>query len=183
MIFINDLVTFAEEIDPIAPIVEGMWPSAILTLTAILSFMIITIVIVYFAYRPLKNYSNSRKDYISKSLYEAENKNTQADFAYKDAKEKLDDAHIKGDEIIDVSIRKAKIKSEDLLNETRKESARIIETSKLKMEKEKENLRKDINFEAINIAKQMAEKILNEQIKNFDEDKMVEEFVEGIGKK
>ena len=149
-------------------------------LATFLAFLVLVLVGFYFCYKPVKAYIKKRQDYIDANIKEAENREESTRNIISEAekiktkskqealltiKKAENDALLIKDEII----LKAKEEALEMKNNAKKEIAQEIEASK-----------DDIHRQIVDVALSASSKVLNREINEKDNHKLVEDFVKEI---
>lgn len=168
--------------DKIATTVNSMLPNLWITLIQLAIFILIVVLFILLAYKPLKKKLNERADYIEKNIKDSENKITEADTKIQEANKYVLSSQKKAGEIIQRAEKTAETKASEL----EKELADSIEKQKQNAHKDIENERKQMLKEAkseiITTAISTSKEILKRNVTVEDNDEFVDKFIKELNK-
>lgn len=143
--------------------------------TAVMFFIVLK-----FFYKPIKANIEKRKDFIKNNVDEAEKNKNESKELYEKTQFQLKDAHVEARKIKEEAEIQARYDRETIIAKTNQE----IIAKKLKLsselEQEKENARKEIHDEIVNVAIKAASKIVEKEVDNTDNRKLVNDFIKEI---
>ena len=173
----------AEEIgDRIKTTVFDMLPNLWVTLIQLAIFVLIVILFIAFAYKPLKKKLNQRGDYIEQNIKDSEK-----------AKEDAQNALAKANEIILKSQKEAGDIVQNAQYTAQEKVARVEKDLNISIEHQKElahqeiqderkKMIEDSKIEIVDTAFKASEEILKREITKEDHDKFVDTFIEEMNK-
>ena len=173
-----------EEIgDRIETTVNDMLPNLYITLVQLALFIIMVVVFVLVAYKPLKKKLKQRQDYIEKNIKDSEKEKAEASKLLNNAKQTVFDSEQKAIEIV----KNAQVTAENKINDVQKELEIKIENQKIQahkdIEAEREKMLKEAKSEIVDAAISTSKEILGREVKVSDNDKFVDDFINEIEKK
>lgn len=153
------------------------WPSFVVQLAALI---VLIVVIIVFAYKPVKKIITKRQDYIEKEIKDAE-----------EAKAKWQENELKSKETVLASERTAADIVSSAKEDAQKERAVILEQTQKDVEKMKVDAQNDIarmeleaqdaiKKEIVNVALDASKELLGREVSSKDNDRLLEEFIEEI---
>ena len=156
------------------------WPSFVAQLGALI---VLIIVVIIFAYKPVKKIINKRQDYIENNIKEAE-----------ESKAKWQENELKSQETVLASQRTAADIVAEAKVDAQKERAAILEQAKqeavqMKLDAENDIARMEseaqeqIKKEIVNVALDASRELLGREVSSKDNDRLLNEFVENLKKK
>ena len=167
-----DLKTIGQKIIP-----SDIWSFIVqLLATAILVF-----ILAKFLVKPAKKFIEERKAFIDNNINEAVNKNKEADEHLNVAETRLKNSRKESKDIIDAAKVTAMNEKKRIMNETKQEVANMKDKAYKDIESERLKMKEDISSEVIDVALLAASKVVNRNINDEDNHKIVSDFVNGKG--
>ncbi len=172
-----------EEIgDRIQEVVNNMLPNLWVTLMQLGIFVLIAMLFIFLAYKPLKKKMKQRADYIENNIKESERKNLEADQNIEKSNQIIAESQQQAGELIKNAQKTAEVKAQEF----EKELAVTLEKQKTQahkdIEAEREKMLKEVHEEIIDSAIAASKEILKRNIKKEDNDKFVDDFVNELTK-
>ena len=162
--------------DFIAKIIPNFWSF----LVQFLALIVLGVVVIFVAYKPVKKMLKKRQDYIENNIREAEENRANAIIKEREARELVLASKKEANLILENATKEAEVIRINKLNETEDE----IESMKLRAEKDieraKEEAKDEIKKEMINIALDASSVILKREVNSDDNTRLVEEFIKDI---
>ena len=156
------------------------WPSFVAQLGALI---VLLIVVIVFAYKPVKRIINKRQDYIENQIKDAEKSKAQ-----------WEENELKSRETVLASQRTAADIVAEAKVDAQKERAAILEKTQLDVNKMKLDAENDIarmeseaqeqiRQEIVNVALDASKELLGREVTSKDNDRLLNEFIEDLDKK
>lgn len=168
--------------DRIETTVNNMLPNLRITLLQLGLFILVAILFIVIAYKPLKKKLNERADYIEKNIKDSENKALEAEEKIKEANRIVLNGQKKAGEII----QRAEKTAENKASELEKQLAETIEKQKQSahndIENERNKMLKEAKSEIISTAISTSKEILKRNVTVSDNDEYVNKFIEELNK-
>ena len=168
--------------DRIETTVNNMLPNLWITLIQLALFVLVAVLFIVIAYKPLKKKLNERANYIEKNIKDSEEKVVHADAKIKEANQLVLDGQKKAGEII----QRAEKTAENKASELEKQLAEIIEKQKQSahndIENERNKMLKEAKSEIISTAISTSKEILKRNVTIEDNDEYVNKFIEELNK-
>ena len=168
--------------DRIETTVNNMLPNLWITLLQLGLFILVAILFIVIAYKPLKKKLNERADYIEKNIKDSETKALEAEEKIKEANRIVLNGQKKAGEII----QRAEKTAENKASELEKQLAETIEKQKQNAHNDIENERNKMLKEAksviISTAISTSKEILKRNVTVSDNDEYVNKFIEELNK-
>ncbi len=151
-------------------------------LATFLAFLVLVFVGFYFCYKPVKAFIKKRQDYIQSNIDEAEKREESSRNIISDA----ENIKSKSKKEALLTIKKAeddalKVKDE-IIFEAKKEVEKMKDDAKKEIAKEIEASKDDIHRQIVDVALEASSKVLNREIKDEDNHRLIEDFVKDIEK-
>ena len=155
------------------------WPSFVAQLGALL---VLILVVIVFAYKPVKKIVEKRQDYIEKNIKDAE-----------EAKANWQENETKSKATVLASNRAAADIVAEAKKEAEQEKAKILEEASIEVEKMKKDAENDIarmekeaeesiRQEMVSIALDASKELLGREVNSSDNSRLIEEFIEEVKK-
>ena len=171
----------ADEADPSKfNFLEKLIPNLYVFLIQLAAFIIMVLVVIKFAYKPIKKFITNRHNYIESNLNEAKTKNEEANAYLKEAKDSLSNSKKEAIQIIaDAKIDANKQRSA-ILESTQQEIANKRAEAVENLRKEQEKAIKSVHDEVVNLAIEASKSILEREVNISDDDKMINSLVDDL---
>ena len=168
--------------DRIETTVNNMLPNLWITLIQLGLFILVAVLFIVIAYKPLKKKLNQRAEYIEKNIKDSENKIVEAENKVKEANDKVVQSQKKAGEII----QRAQKTAENKASEFEKQLAETIEKQKQSahndIENERNRMLKEAKSEIISTAISTSKEILKRNVTIDDNSVYVNKFLEELNK-
>jgi F-type H+-transporting ATPase subunit b len=151
-------------------------------LMRLVNFLLLAALLYYFLRKPIKNFLVQRQQGVREALEEAQRAAKEAEARYKEMEKKLAQAHKEMEELKNMIIEQGKQEKERILARAHKEAERIIKQAELAAEQELKKAYSSIRLEAVEMAAAIAEAILKDKIDSKDHKRLIEQYVENVGK-
>jgi F-type H+-transporting ATPase subunit b len=130
----------------------------------------------------LKDFFKNQSDGIRQKLEALEKEKKEAEVRYKEMEEQLRSFESSKHEIIDQYRKEGLIEKEKIIAEARERVDAIIKQSELTIKQEIQSAKNRLRREVMEVATQKAREIISGEINEEDQDKLINEFIEGVGK-
>ena len=174
-------VYYAESIgETISAIGEKLVPNLLSFVVQFLSFLVLLLVVFFFAYKPVKKILNKRADYIQDEINQAEEKNALATTSVNEAKELVSSSKVKASEIIKNAESQGQEKYDAMILEAKQEVADMKKAAEKDIARAKEDAIQDIRSEMVNVALSASKEILKREVDEKDNAKLAEDFIDQL---
>ena len=157
-----------------------LFPNITTLIVQLLSTGVMLFVFKKFLWTPVQAYFAKRADFIESQINEAKDMNEKAKTFMVESEKQ---ARISAREYRDI-VERAKSDAlkvrDDIIVEARKEAASKIEQAQKEIEAEKVQARDDMKEEIVDIAMEVATKIMKKEMDTKENEKLVNEFVEEV---
>ncbi len=149
----------------------------------LLALIVLFVLLFFVGYKPLKRYSEKRRDYIEGNIRDAENAKKHYEGILSQSDEIISSAETEAQDIISKAEENAK-KQADLIVQDAKNIA-IMEQEKAanNIEQEKQKARDEIRKEIVNVALDASKEILAREINEEDNKKILDGIASDLEKK
>lgn len=156
---------------------QQLLPSLYMMISTLGALIILTVVLTYFFYKPVKNMMKKRREFIQNNIDQSINVKENAFKLENEAKTNLKNTNI----MINDLISKAKIDGENIknqyINQGKNESSKLIEEAKDVIENKKRTLEKESYNEIVSIAMEISKKIIKNNITEAETKKYLDEYL------
>ena len=132
-------------------------------------------------FKPIKNMIDSRQKEIDDMYSDAERSKEAAAESRAQYEEKLSHANEESEEILRRAVRRAELREEEILKDANAKAARVLERAEEQIELEKKQAINDVKDEVSNIAIDIAEAVIERDIKKADHDALINDFIDKLG--
>jgi F-type H+-transporting ATPase subunit b len=143
-------------------------------------FFLLLILLRKIAWKPLLTALNTREESIRESIEHAERVKAEAEAVMAENKKNLAEANAQSMKIINESKEMANKMRDEIVAKANDESRRIIDQVKEEIKHEKEAALEDLRNEVSDLAIKAAEKIINENLDEKKQKRIVDDFIEQI---
>lgn len=163
-------------------VVNNLFPNLWVFLTHIIAAVILIVVMTWLVWKPTKQSLQKRHDYIAKEIADAQNAKEAATMELNEANQLKVSAMSQAMTIT----TQAKAEAFDIVEKARLEAKqtanKILKDAEADIEREKNEVRANAQENIINIAFDVAESVLNKEIKKQDQSEYVDDLLKTIEK-
>ncbi|MBQ7884408.1 MAG: F0F1 ATP synthase subunit B [Phascolarctobacterium sp.] len=146
----------------------------------ILNFLFLVFVLAKFAYKPLLNIMEERKNKIASDLEAADAAKAEAEAVKAEYAAKLADARQEAQAIIENARKTAQAAHDKIMAETKAEQDQVVAAAKESIALEKQKALADVRAQVINLSMVAASKIVEQKLGSEEDKKMAGEIVDSI---
>ncbi|MFP8488047.1 F0F1 ATP synthase subunit B [Gracilimonas sp. Q87] len=148
----------------------------------LVSLVIFMLVMMKFAVPPIMSALQEREQNIKSSLESAEKAIAKAEKISKDNEKALREAEVKAQQIRKEAIEEAELIRTDRINKAKEDADQLIEQAKSTIEQEKKQALKELRSEVAKLAVQSASIIIDSELDNEKNNKLVDNFLTDLSK-
>ena len=164
-------------LDDLKTIGDKLFPDLPTMIIQLIATFILVLILGKFLVKPAKNFIAKRKEYIESNLKDAEMKQKLANEKLLEAQQSIKTAKIAKKEMIEEAKKEALNEKDRILKETALEIKDQKAMAVKQIASERKQMQEDLSHEVIDIAMVAASKIVNREINESDNEKMIEEFL------
>lgn len=153
-----------------------------LTVFTWVTFIFLLTLMYRFGWDPILEALTSREEKIQDDLTTAEEEREKAEQLRKERKEELNEAHEEAREIVENSREKAEQEEERIVGEAREEAEEMIDEAEDEIERQRKRAFEEVEGEIGELALNLTEKLLREEIDESDHKRIVDEFLDQVEK-
>ena len=146
-----------------------------------ISMLVLFALLSYLLFNPVRDLLKKRKEYVENNINDALKDKEEAAKLKEEYDAKLADVEKEADEILSSSRKKAIKRENQIIDEAKVEAARIIEQASKEAELEKSKVKDEVKKEMINIAKEMASKLVEVSIDDAKQVSLIDETLKEMG--
>jgi len=144
--------------------------------------LLVVILIIVNKKTKLMDYFSTRSEEISQKIEDLKKDKEEAERKYKEVEQQLKNFESKKNEIVEQYRQEGLSEKDKIISEAKERVKQIIEQSEMSIQQEIESARDQLKQDIIELAAQKAQDILINEMDEMDQEKMVVEFVEKVGK-
>lgn len=148
---------------------------------SIANLLILFFILKKFLFKPVKKFVANREELVNQKQNEAEELIKEANTLKDEWNQKIDSAKQEATEIINTATKKAAKRSDEIIDEAKTEASNIISNAKSLAELEHKKAEKEIKEEIVVISSELTEKLLEREINENDNKKLINSFLEQVG--
>ena len=160
--------------------VNKVFPNIWAFLVQLIAFIIMVFVVIKFAYKPVRKFLDKRREYIANNLKEAEEKNSEANKNIQESITSLNSSKKEAIKIIQDAKKESEIQREKMLEETNAQLQEKRLQAQEDIKKEQEKAIKQVHDDVVSLAYQATKSILEREVNEEDDKKLVDEFVSDL---
>lgn len=146
----------------------------------ILNFLVLVFVLAKFAYKPLCNMMEERKNKIASDLEAADKAKVDAEAVKAEYAAKLADARQEAQAIIDAARKTAQAAHDKIMADTKAEQEQVIASAKDAIALEKKQAMEDIRAQVISLSMIAASKIVEQKLGSEEDKQMAGKIVDSL---
>lgn len=147
----------------------------------LLNLLILFLFVRHFLFNKINAVLESRQNEVQKAFDDAEQATEKAKRLEEEYSDKLLKAKEESAEIVKNATKKAQLRSDDIINEAKTDAGNIISKANSDIEREKKRAINQMKDEISDMALAIASKVIEKEIDEKDNDKLIEEFISNVG--
>ena len=160
-----------------AGLVEIGWT----TIFQIINTIILYLIMKKLLFKPVVGFMEARKNSISDSLKEAEEKNKEADMLKAEYQEKLSNAQEEARQIIREATKRAEERSTEIVKEAEGQAVKILDRAELEIQREQKKAMNLLKDEMATLAVMAAGKMIKKSLDEEGHNELIREFINEVG--
>lgn len=155
----------------------GIFPSWPIMLATVIAFVIILIVLTKLVYKPVRKMLKNRQKFIQNNIDESEKKVNESNILYEKANIEILDARLKAEKIIKEAYILAENAKTIKVQEAKDKSKQLLKETKFYIDQQKEIFAQESKEEIVNIAGEMAKKIISKNEEKINDEEFVRDLL------
>ena len=168
---INDFLNIADEIK------EKLFPNVWAFLVQFLAFIIMIVIVIVFAYKPVKKFIEARKEALNKEVKDTFEAKAKYESLQLEAQKEIALSHEKASEILKEAKKQGEIERNQIILDAEKEAKNKLEEADIAIERDKKAAEKDIKENITDVAFTISSKILEREVNKDDNKKIINDFI------
>ena len=159
---------------------DKLFPNPWDALAVFLAFIVLLLVVFYFAYKPVKNLIKKRGDYVEGKIKTAETREQESEKLLKEANEEIKAKKIEAMGIVEKAKEDANKERAAILEKTKEEKQAEIKRTKEQIAQEIEASKDEIHREIVSVALDASSKVLEREVNKKDNEKLIDSFIDDL---
>lgn len=159
-----------------------LFPNPWDALAVFLAFLVLLLVVFFFAYKPVKNLIKKRGDYVEGKIKNAEEKEKNAEIKVKQLEEQVKSSQKEAMEIIEKAKLDATRERNEIKEQAKLDADKEVLRAKEQIAQEIEASKDKIHEEIVDVAVQASSKILEREVSKKDNEKLIDDFIDELDK-
>jgi F-type H+-transporting ATPase subunit b len=156
--------------------IEIHWP---LLLAQGATFLVAVLILWKFAWGPLTAFMDARKEAFQKQLDEQHRKKEELDELDRKYSARLAELKNEADEVLRKSSEEGRLAGEKLLEQAHQDAKKLIEGAQAQIKEEKDKALLEVRRQSVEVAVQIAEKLMRETVDKKMQEKLEVDFFKG----
>ena len=150
-------------------------------LVSLINFLVLFFVAKHFLIGPVMKIIQDRQKEIDDMYSQADAAKEDAEAMRSEYQSKLDAAQVTSDRIVKEAVARGQAREEEIIRQANADASAIMDKAAADIAMEKKKALNDAKDEIADIAMAIATKVVGRQLDDTDQDKLVDEFIDGLG--
>lgn len=159
---------------------DKLFPNPWDALAVFLAFILLVLVVFFFAYKPVKNLLKKRGDYVEGKIKDAEAKEAEATKLLENANNEIKEKKIEALGIVEKAKEEANVERQAILEKAKREKKAEVEKAKAEIAQEIEASKDEIHREIVSVAIDASSKVLKREVTKKDNEKLIDSFIDDL---
>ena len=159
---------------------EKLFPNPWDALAVFLAFVVLLLVVFYFAYKPVKNLIKKRGDYVEDKIKTAETREKESQKLLNEANEEVKAKRIEAMAVVEQAKADANKERAAILEKAKEEKQAEIKRTREEIAQEIEASKDEIHREIVSVAIDASSKVLEREVKKEDNEKLIDSFIDDL---
>ena len=151
-------------------------------LFVLLNTLAIFFVAKKYLFKPVHKLITDRQNEIDSAYAEAQKLKAGSESTARELEEKLRSAQSECDRLVGEAVKRAEAREQEIVSQAKREAQAVLDKAQKDAEREKQQALNDAKNEIGSIAVSIAEKVVERKLGLEDSSRLVDEFIEGLGK-
>ena len=143
--------------------------------------VVVFLILKKLLFKPVMKIIKEREEDIAANIQEGEKMKAEGTAFKKEYEEKLGNAEEEGRKIIDTAVNKAKEKSNNIIDDAKKNAETMVEIAKVDIEEERVNSMNEMKDEISDLVILAASKVLEDEIDEEKHKDLIKDFIDRTG--
>ena len=153
------------------------WTSFVMQVAA---FIVLLVIVIFVAYKPVKRILKQRQDYIEQEISDAQKDKAAAAINLAQSEETINESRRIANQIIDDARNQALVVKEEILADARNEVAKMKQDAQEDIDRSRQEALDDIHNEMVEVALLTSSEILKREVNDKDNARLAKEFIESL---
>ena len=178
-------LSFLTSCEPIKgeQIIEKLFPNVWALIAQLISFLILVIGMIFLVYKPVKKYLTKRREILDNEVKETEENKSKALNNVLTSEKEIASSKQKAKTIINNAEISASKKHDEIIENAKIEAKDIIKDANIAADKIKEDAKLELKNQIVDTALNASKKVLEREVSEKDNEKIIEDFVSQLDKK
>lgn len=149
----------------------------------IISFLILVWILSKFAWKPIMNMMEKRRQFIEENLANAEKERQEAEKIKKEYQEEMRKARQEAQELINKATKISEERADEILAEARKDSEKTKLAALADIERERDKAVSEVKAQVADMSVAIAEKIIKAKLNLEGQETLIDQFIQEVGNK
>ena len=159
-----------------------LFPNPWDALAIFLAFIVLLLVVFYFAYKPVKKLIKDRKDYVEGKIKNAEEREAIAAKKVEEAEKEIVESRQKAIEIVEKAKLDASKERDEIKAQAKLDADKEVERARQEIAQEIEATKDEIHREIVSVALDASSKVLEREVNKKDNEKLIDDFINELEK-
>ena len=159
-----------------------LFPNPWDALAIFLAFIVLLLVVFYFAYKPVKKLIKNRKDYVEGKIKNAEEREAIAAKKVEEAEKEIVESRQKAIEIVEKAKLDASKERDEIKAQAKLDADKEVERARQEIAQEIEATKDEIHREIVSVALDASSKVLEREVNKKDNEKLIDDFINELEK-
>ncbi len=150
-------------------------------ITQLLSFLLLVYILRRFAWNPLINMMEKRRQQIEDDITQAKEERLQAEQIKREYQEEMRKARQEAQEVIAKATKISEQQAEEILAGAREEAEKIKKTALADIERERDLAIAQVQAQVATLSVAVAEKVIRKNLDMTGQEEIIEQFIQEVG--
>lgn len=178
-------LSFLTSCEPIKgeQIIEKLFPNVWALIAQLISFLILVIGMIFLVYKPVKKYLTKRREILDNEVKETEENKSKALNNVLTSEKEIASSKQKAKTIINNAEISASKKRDEIIENAKIEAKDIIKDANIAADKIKEDAKLELKNQIVDTALKASKKVLEREVSEKDNEKIIDDFISQLDKK
>lgn len=146
-----------------------------------LSFLLLVFILRRFAWNPLMNMMEERRNQIESNIAQAEKERQQAEQIKREYQEEMKKARQEAQEVIAKATKLSEVRAAEILASAKEEAEKIKASALKDIERERDRAIAQVQAQVADLSVAVAEKIIRKNLDVKGQEDLIEQFIQEVG--
>lgn len=146
----------------------------------LIALIVVILIVMIVLYKPVKKNLDARNNFVESQINSAKENNMLSEQNLKQSEQEIIDARKRSSEIIAKANETAELQKAEIISNAEKAVAKMKIDAQEDIEKAKQEALTDVHNEIVNVALEASKEILQREINEKDNSKLVEDFIKEV---